>query len=382
VRNIDVPLNSNGKPRTLKGPDGVLFDVQSIRHVDDLLKFSLLNLPTGFDNFIFPNTGNSPVIPACLAALNPQSKVHVFEQDAHDYRYMNNALERLDNVSLTLAPDMSFEGKGTCAAFYSVFDTTDRLLSFDIIERLTNQLPDNSTVYFMITKKRHKDFMKKLTKDFIKGSVIAKSKTAALFRGVTSKAKDCWSPRCKTVEVDAIDAALGMVTRPGVFTHGRVDEGGLSLYDGLELNPGENMLELGCGAGLVSLLAAARMRNTKGVFTGSIHMVDSHSRAIECAEKNIAALGISGLTSELSDQLKTNKKFDVVAGNPPYYANHRIAEYFIEVASEVLKKKGRLYIVSKHAEAMEEIAKSMGFSVSSFKRRGYIITVGILEKTR
>ena len=82
---------------------------------------------------------------------------------------------------------------------------------------------------------------------------------------------------------------------------------------------------------------------------------------------------------ELADKFETDKKYDVFAGNPPYYANHRIAEYFIVTAAKYLKSSGRVYIVSKHAEEMEQIMETYGFEAASTKRRGYDITVGYLK---
>ena len=107
--------------------------------------------------------------------------------------------------------------------------------------------------------------MKKLKKVFSKGTIIGKTRDASLYRAITDSSKDIWTSREKSVEVDAMGAYIDMLTRPAVFSHGRVDTGGLALYDSVELNEGESLLELGSGAGLVGLLTAVREKESRGV---------------------------------------------------------------------------------------------------------------------
>ena len=378
MNKIPVSIVGGGKPRAIKGPDGVLFEIDHIRHCNETLKLILSSLPKTSGKIIFPMTGNHPVIPACAAALNPDAEIIVNEIDAHDYRMMQGSIGHHENITLSLGADLAEQQGEEVFVIFQIEKSGDRLLSFDILERLSEVLPEASQVMIMMSKIRQKDFTKKFKKIFTKGTIVGKTRDSSFYRAYTDKTKAKWTPRLKDVEVDAKGALFSMATRPGVFSHGRVDVGGLALYDSLELNAGESLLELGCGAGLVSLLAAIRGKNERGVFDNEIHMVDSSCRAIDCADMNIKSLEISKVTCELADKYEGSKKFDVFAGNPPYYANHRIAEYFVITAAKHLKKGGRLYLVSKHADEMEDMAEQYGFEVESFKRRGYDITVGTL----
>ena len=45
-------------------------------------------------------------------------------------------------------------------------------------------------------------------------------------------------------------------TRPGVFSHRKVDPGARQLMAAMPINPGERILDIGCGSGVVSLAAA------------------------------------------------------------------------------------------------------------------------------
>src|SRR5262245_39174258 len=80
------------------------------------------------------------------------------------------------------------------------------------------------------------------------------------------------------------DRLLILRTRPGVFSHRRLDGGARSLIKTMQIEPGIRVLDLGCGSGAVSIAAAAR---TPGV---CVDCIDSSPRAIEstlwAAERN------------------------------------------------------------------------------------------------
>ena len=375
MKKIDVSINGQGSRLRIKTEHDWFYQVTGSRVVYSEYKMLLRHLDQFDGTILFPFTGNSPIGPACFSQLNPNSKIKVYERDAHDFRAMNSSLKDFKNVEVILASDAEKES-GNVMAVVTVLNNRDRLFSFDIIEKLNEILPDRSDVYMVIQRKRQKDFMKKLGKEFFGGNVIDKCREAILYKCKTNASKNKWSARQKVVEVDAIGAAIKMVTRPGVFAHGRVDTGGLALYESTEVQPGESVLEMGCGAGLAGLLLAQRQKEEYGENQSKFLLVDSDKRAVDCCLKNIELNDLKNIKCELTDLLETEDKFDVVIGNPPYYANHRIADYFIKTAYMFLKEGGRLYIVSKHPEQIAEIFDKYDFSVEHNSRRGYTVTVG------
>ena len=373
---LDVQINSAGKPKTVKGPKGTKFNLTNVRNVPHDVQLCLENLEPFSGTIVFPNNGNSPILPACFAAFNKDSKIVIHESDSHDYKAIQDSLKGSEEFRFQLGSDLELiNTEGSFLAVFRIPLGFDRLLCFDVMERLNHVLPDKSQVLITMAKKRYKDLIKKLNKEFSGGQVLGRNRDAVLFKGLTSKSKDKWTSRINAIEVNAIDADLSMYTRPGVFSHGRVDAGGLALYETLELNSDESFLELGCGAGLVGLLAAIRCAKLQESYKGEMVLVDSSCRAIECAKKNVESLGFN-VECVLEDDYETDQSFDVFAGNPPYYANHRIASYFIETAAKVLGEGGRLYLVSKHGQLMEEMAKEKGFTVDTVKRRGYDVLIG------
>jgi 16S rRNA (guanine1207-N2)-methyltransferase len=140
------------------------------------------------------------------------------------------------------------------------------------------------------------------------------------------------------------------VSRPGVFAHRRVDPGARQLLAAAEVTAGMKVLDIGCGAGTVALALASRDP------TVMMHAVDSNARAVDCTLAGAALNGLNNLTVELNatgDYLGAGK-FDLALANPPYYADFRIAELFLDAAHCSLRAGGRVLVVTKHPAWYEE----------------------------
>jgi len=175
---------------------------------------------------------------------------------------------------------------------------------------------------------------------------------------------------------------------PGCFCHRRMDEGGLALAEvvakevtGEEFrvtNGGSvNLLDMGCGCGLVGLLIAARLKGQLPTSNLHLTLIDSHSRAVEAARENAAAFGIEAevvMADDGIEHLKGAKHaYDVFVGNPPYYSDYRIADVFLDTAKKSLKHGGACYTVCKNAAGLEPVQRRYFPEVEVIKRRGYAV---------
>jgi 16S rRNA (guanine1207-N2)-methyltransferase len=169
------------------------------------------------------------------------------------------------------------------------------------------------------------------------------------------------------------ERSVRFVSRPGVFSYGRFDNGARALVDVAEVKPHETILDLGCGVGTNGILCA--LHAGPGA---KVTFVDSNCRATALASLNATANGLTDfrtLTAWQLDELP-RKSFDLVLANPPYYANLTIAKRFIDEAAPTLKRRGRMYVVTKQPdEVASMMARHLG-PIDAVEHRGYNILSG------
>jgi 16S rRNA G1207 methylase RsmC len=171
------------------------------------------------------------------------------------------------------------------------------------------------------------------------------------------------------VRVDEARSAR-FLSRPGAFSYGRFDNGARALVEIASVETGESILDLGCGTGtngiLCSLRAGAQAKVT---------FVDSNCRAAALADLNARANGLTNFEVITAWQVNglPQQGFDVVLANPPYYAGLTIAMRFIEESRSLLKKCGRLYLVTKQPDTLGPFMAERFGMVEPVERRGYVV---------
>lgn len=165
-------------------------------------------------------------------------------------------------------------------------------------------------------------------------------------------------PGCESVTLRSL---------PGVFCHRRPDMGGLALAEvaRMELKPDLNVLDMGCGCGLVGCLLATAEPSIRLTF------VDSHARALAAVAWNAKQLGLKHSRFVLADEGYVRRGYDLFVGNPPYYSDYQIADLFLETAWATLHRGGVCMMVAKTARALVERQRQKFGSVTALSRRGY-----------
>ena len=132
-------------------------------------------------------------------------------------------------------------------------------------------------------------------------------------------------------------------TRPGVFSHRRLDGGARALIQEMQIQPGMKVLDLGCGSGAVAVAAKLRHDNV------SVDAVDSNPRAVQATAWAAAKNGAQPLKAILDcdGSALSDEAYDLVLANPPYFSNFRIAEHFARTAARTLYSSGTALFVTK-----------------------------------
>jgi len=162
--------------------------------------------------------------------------------------------------------------------------------------------------------------------------------------------------------------SLHFLSRPGVFSYGRMDEGARALIEVAEVHPGDRVIDLGCGCGTNGIFAARSVGPT-----GHVTFVDSNVRALALAQHNAVTNGVADfdtLASATADELPS-ASYDVALANPPYYADLTIARAFVERCRRLLRPGGRFYLVSRRLDEMSNLVGAVFVNYQVFARRGY-----------
>jgi 16S rRNA (guanine1207-N2)-methyltransferase len=154
-----------------------------------------------------------------------------------------------------------------------------------------------------------------------------------------------------------------------VFSYGRFDAGARALVEVMQINPGDRVLDVGCGCGTNGVLAGQRSGPT-----GFTALVDSNVRAVALADHNARANGLTtyqAVASSGVDGLPPGP-FDVALANPPYYAQSSIARLFIERSRAVLRPGGRFYLVTKQPDQVGPVVADLFGTTEVVEQRGYV----------
>ncbi|WP_111413853.1 methyltransferase [Billgrantia lactosivorans] len=166
---------------------------------------------------------------------------------------------------------------------------------------------------------------------------------------------------------------LTLVSHPGVFGHGKLDEGTRLLLERLEAElPGPDkapdVLDMGCGDGILAAWLARRGHR--------VTAVDVNAFAVEATRRTLAANGLAGqaLASDVYSALD-GRRFAAIVSNPPFHQERSIdygpAGRLIREAPAYLLPGGTLLLVANAFLPYPDLLESAfgGFDILADDRR-------------
>lgn len=140
------------------------------------------------------------------------------------------------------------------------------------------------------------------------------------------------------------DQSVELVSLPGVFSHGRLDEGSQLLLEETRPLPKGKVLDFGCGAGVLATVLARRNPHTQ------FELVDVDALALYCAAQTLQRNGVEAEIYPSDGLSDVHGRLAAVVSNPPFHTGIKhdtsIAERFFEQVTRNLLPRGELRIVA------------------------------------
>lgn len=168
-------------------------------------------------------------------------------------------------------------------------------------------------------------------------------------------------------QVQGIDLVLN--TNEEVFSPTAVDKGTRAMLSFVEFKENDKVLDLGCGCGVVGILAA------KQIGANNVVMCDVSENAVQLSKQNAVANGVAGVTIRRSDGLKeiSEKDFTLILSNPPYHTDFAVAKGFIEDGFKKLAIGGKMVMVTKRLDWYRNKLSSVFGGVTVKEKAGYYV---------
>ena len=313
-----------------------------------------------------------------LASLLLEEKVATrvsgLTRDYAVYRRLKPSWERNDRLRLEFTPVVSeinqrFDG-------VIIFLQKSKPLMDYWLEMLLPLLTEDGCVWLVGENGEGiKSWRKRLKNTFESVKNLDNARHCGLLEGASpqqTKEFD-WQKAFTEFEIPVAGRHLTIQSLPGVFSHGRLDVGTEVLLDTFDKMPAGEVLDFGCGAGVISAALAGLSADN------DLTLVDCDALALASSERTLKQLGVKRFKTVASDGLsEVQGTFDLIVSNPPFHqgvkTHYAVTEQFLAEAARRLNKGGELRIVANSFLRYEPIiVKAFGHCKTMVTRNGFSV---------
>jgi 23S rRNA (guanine1835-N2)-methyltransferase len=311
----------------------------------------------------------SPVEAADLVMALNTSDIICYQMDLYQAQRLELELGQFDlSANVVTAPDLWDLPADFQTLLYPVPQGGERALKLDMIEQAFHVLRPHGLLLVLSPYEKDQVLPAALKKVF--GRVHAPAVGGGSMFWCQREGD---RPRRRHEVMFQVSGGDGpsfrFLSRPGVFSYGRFDNGARALVETMQIEENDRVLDLGCGCGTNGIIATRRSGQE-----GHTTFVDSNLRALALAEHNARANGLVRFTTVASSRVEgIDEEFDVVLANPPYYAQLSIAQLFIDRGRDLLRPGGRFYLVTKQPNQVGPLVAEAFGPAQVVERRGYVI---------
>ncbi|XPF92744.1 methyltransferase [Colwellia sp. RE-S-Sl-9] len=173
-------------------------------------------------------------------------------------------------------------------------------------------------------------------------------------------------------DVDINKVQIKVAALPGVFSHKGLDKGTRVLLEHLPTIKSGDMLDFGCGAGVIANFIGKKYPEVK------LNLLDVNALALESSHKTLKLNNLSGNVFASNSLSEVKNKYDVVVSNPPFHqgvtTNYQATESFLSGIKQYLRNNAHVFIVANSFLKYEPIMqKTIGKTSRLLSEKGFTI---------
>lgn len=208
------------------------------------------------------------------------------------------------------------------------------------------------------------------------GCILTAFRSATVLTPVTSHYFTPGAPDAplKQVMIEWSGRRFDWNVAPGIFATSGLDDGSRLLLDCVAPSPGQRLLDMGCGSGVLGLLPHVTQPDLTSV------LVDVNPTAVRCARANARAMGLTRAFVVLADgpSAIAPGRFDLALTNPPIRAGRKVVEEILRGCADALRVGGALYMVVRVQQGGWTLAERLGEMMRATpvlvkRRKGYLV---------
>lgn len=322
----------------------------------DLLLEALKGNVTGNVLVLGMSQWTQTVLALALEGLHPDASVELFSFEAFEQHRVGRTFRRHDSsVACLVGADLPAEERHDWVVL-SIPRQSDKGVIGETLRQAWSCLRSRGKIVLAVDNPKDRWVRKQLDELFGATTIASRNDAGVAYIARKQSGSRIRQRRYgRRFETSLFGVDLELETRPGIFSHGELDEGTLALSEIADIQPDHRIVDLGCGSGAIGIAAALHSIWCRVV------MVDSSLRAVEIARRNVLhnavernALVLPGF--DLGAMRPGT--VDRVLANPPYFGSFRISKLFVRESARVLKPGGELYLVTRapdeHCLMLEE----------------------------
>ena len=158
----------------------------------------------------------------------------------------------------------------------------------------------------------------------------------------------------KIIEFYFNDKKYSVYSDNGVFSKDKFDYGTRLLLDSIDISKlSGNVLDLGCGIGVVGIILGTINKNI------NIDMIDINDRALSLVRDNLTLNKVKANVFSSDVYSNVNKKYDYIITNPPIRAGKEVVRKFLLGGYDYLNDNGILYFVMRKDHGVKSMIKEL-----------------------